>query len=197
MRGWSSAAFPAPSDTAPALQRSVLSDAPVCVRAFAGNDATLENLQASSDRWSGGGIEVEIVRSQQTIRLTLTAPTVPLHRIHLALADTCLGGNTCCSVTRGSAVTVISHGCRCRRIGYCRGISLQRRSAGCTGLGVQVGAGAFAFWQLDSEGVSLWLDVRNGGNGSAARESGSRLGDHNNRLRGKLLGQRQRRYVRQ
>ena len=36
--------------------------------------------------------------------------------------------------------------------------------------GVKTGAGAFCFWQVDPEGISLWLDVRNGG-------GGVRLGD--------------------
>jgi alpha-galactosidase len=31
------------------------------------------------------------------------------------------------------------------------------------GYGVQTQAGAFCFWQLDPDGVSLWADVRNGG----------------------------------
>jgi alpha-galactosidase len=31
--------------------------------------------------------------------------------------------------------------------------------------GVKTGARALCFWQLDAEGVSLWLDVSNGGNG--------------------------------
>jgi alpha-galactosidase len=33
------------------------------------------------------------------------------------------------------------------------------------GYGVATGAASFAFWQLDAEGISLWLDVRNGGRG--------------------------------
>jgi alpha-galactosidase len=33
------------------------------------------------------------------------------------------------------------------------------------GYGVACGAGCFAFWQMDSDGISLWLDVRNGGKG--------------------------------
>jgi alpha-galactosidase len=32
-----------------------------------------------------------------------------------------------------------------------------------SGFGVRVGAPALAFWQADPEGISLWLDVRNGG----------------------------------
>ena len=35
-------------------------------------------------------------------------------------------------------------------------------TAGC---GVKTGAGALCFWQTDPAGVSLWLDVRNGGRG--------------------------------
>ncbi|HUY12101.1 MAG TPA: hypothetical protein VMX16_00535, partial [Terriglobia bacterium] len=33
------------------------------------------------------------------------------------------------------------------------------------GYGVKTGAGAFCFWQVDPVGISLWLDVRNGGCG--------------------------------
>ncbi|MBV9155505.1 MAG: hypothetical protein JO097_04540 [Acidobacteriaceae bacterium] len=31
------------------------------------------------------------------------------------------------------------------------------------GYGIQTGAAVFAFWQVDPDGISLWLDVRNGG----------------------------------
>lgn len=36
---------------------------------------------------------------------------------------------------------------------------------GTHGYGVKTGARALCFWQVDAEGVSLWLDVRNGGSG--------------------------------
>lgn len=36
---------------------------------------------------------------------------------------------------------------------------------GTHGYGVKTGARAFCFWQADAEGISLWLDVRNGGSG--------------------------------
>jgi alpha-galactosidase len=35
----------------------------------------------------------------------------------------------------------------------------------CHAYGVKTGAGSFCFWQLDPEGVSLWLDLSNGGSG--------------------------------
>ncbi|RXH56396.1 Alpha-galactosidase-like protein [Granulicella sibirica] len=37
------------------------------------------------------------------------------------------------------------------------------------GFGVETGASAFAFWQVDTNGISLWLDTRNGGNGVALK----------------------------
>jgi alpha-galactosidase len=33
------------------------------------------------------------------------------------------------------------------------------------GYGVQTGAASIAFWRADAQGISLWLDVRNGGSG--------------------------------
>jgi len=37
--------------------------------------------------------------------------------------------------------------------------------AACHGYGVETGAGSLCFWQIDAEGVSLWLNVSNGGAG--------------------------------
>src|SRR5208282_1629652 len=36
---------------------------------------------------------------------------------------------------------------------------------GTHGYGVKTAASAFCFWEADAEGISLWLDVRNGGSG--------------------------------
>lgn len=36
--------------------------------------------------------------------------------------------------------------------------------------GVKTGCNSFCFWQLDQEGVSIWLDVRNGGDGVLIEE---------------------------
>ena len=43
--------------------------------------------------------------------------------------------------------------------------ALLHSNAHTAGMGVKTGAGSFAFWQVDASGISLWLDVRNGGNG--------------------------------
>ena len=36
---------------------------------------------------------------------------------------------------------------------------------GTHGYGVMTGSAAFCFWEVDAQGISLWLDVRNGGSG--------------------------------
>ena len=40
------------------------------------------------------------------------------------------------------------------------------------GYGVKTGAGAFCFWQVDPQGISLWLNVCNGGSGVALGHRG-------------------------
>ena len=35
----------------------------------------------------------------------------------------------------------------------------------CNSYGVKTAAGALCFWQLDQEGISLWLNLCNGGEG--------------------------------
>jgi alpha-galactosidase len=148
----------------PALPRSVLSDRPGMVRAFLGNDATLQNLQVSANRWSGGGVEVHFLQTEQTVRLTLTALSTPVHRIHIRWP-----------VRVAEKSTVLGDAWE-RSYGELAWLPLQadrvlpwyfvaKTEHNCTGVGVKTGAGAFAFWQLDAEGISLWLDVRNGGEG--------------------------------
>jgi alpha-galactosidase len=147
-----------------ALPRSVLSNRPKCVRAFVGIDATLQTLQGSADRWSGNGVEVHISLTEQTIKLTLTAPTTPVHRIHVRWP-----------IHVSEKAFVLGDAWE-RSYGDLAWLPLQaervlpwyfiaKTGRYYTGVGVKTGAGAFAFWQLDEEGVSLWLDVRNGGDG--------------------------------
>jgi alpha-galactosidase len=134
------------------------------VRAFVGDGATLQNLQGSTDRWSGGGVEVEIAGSEQMVRLTLAAPTIAVHRLHIRWP------------VRVAEKTLVLGDAWERSYGDLAWLPLQadrvlpwyflaKTERNCNGFGVKVGVGAFAFWQLDSEGISLWLDVRNGGNG--------------------------------
>jgi alpha-galactosidase len=147
-----------------ALPRSVVFDRPGCVRAFVGEDATLQSLHNSTDRWLGGGVEIHIVLGEQMVGLRLSAPTTAIHRIHIRWPIAV------------AAETVVLGDAWERSYGDLAWLPLQadrvlpwyflaKTDRNCTGLGVETGAGAFAFWQLDAEGISLWLDVRNGGKG--------------------------------
>lgn len=49
--------------------------------------------------------------------------------------------------------------------------SQDRRAGSVIGCGVKTGPNAFVFWQLDPYGVTLWLDVRCGGDGLRPKEA--------------------------
>ncbi len=152
------------ADTVAALPHFISANRPEYVRAFLGNDATPQNLQGSADRWSGGGAEVEILHSEKTVRLTLTAPTIAVHRIHLRwpvlVAEKTLVLGDAWERSYGDLAWLPLQADRVLPWYF---VAKTERS--CIGVGVKTGAGAFAFWQLDAEGASLWLDVRNGGSG--------------------------------
>jgi alpha-galactosidase len=44
-------------------------------------------------------------------------------------------------------------------------LAFDERAGTTAGFGVKTGARSIAFWQADAEGITLWLDVRNGGRG--------------------------------
>jgi alpha-galactosidase len=160
----SSPALSFAADGVVALPRSILSNQPLCVRAFVGEDARLQSLQNSRDRWAGERVEVQVSQTDQVVRLSLTAPSTPIHRVHIRWSAS-LAEN---SVVLGDAWE--------RSYGDLAWLPLQadrvlpwyflvKTDRKCAGVGVTTGAGAFAFWQVDAEGISLWLDVRNGGKG--------------------------------
>jgi alpha-galactosidase len=144
--------------------RSVLLNSPDCVRATVGVNGNLQTLQGSIDSWSCNGVEVRLSRVGQTLQLFLTAPTIPVHRIHIRWAQ------------RLPETTLVMGDAWERSYGDLAWLPLQaerilpwylisKTAGNYTGFGVKTGASAFVFWQADAEGVSLWLDVRNGGDG--------------------------------
>ena len=58
----------------------------------------------------------------------------------------------------------ILSGGHCRRNVVARYTMLHTKEQ-TVGMGVKTGAASFAFWQVDPSGISLWLGIRNGGNG--------------------------------
>ena len=130
-------------------------------------------LSRSADRWQAEDVEVTTEVKQleagRALALSVTSPRHPLERLHLRWLGRLPAG------TRFLG----DHWERSYGDLEWRGFSADRvmpwyflaaTGQGTHGYGVKTGAGAFCFWQADAEGISLWLDVRNGG-------SGVRLGD--------------------
>jgi alpha-galactosidase len=136
---------------------------PDMVSAYAEEPAAIR-LQRSGAVWTGAGVSLTCDEGNRGLRLTLSAPSIALSRLHLRWsvavpADLRLLGDA----------WERSYG----ELGW-RPIVPERPmpwyflafdGKATHGYGVKTGATAFAFWQCDREGVSLWLDVQNGGRG--------------------------------
>src|SRR5271156_6202321 len=138
------------------------------VTVYAGFERTLPAggipLQAAGAQWGGGGVAVESTVQQDALVLTLAAPSRKIAVVHVRWQA---------QVTPdlralGDALER-SYG----ELGW-RNLIPERvmpwyfathDGGTCHGYGVKTNAAALCFWQLDPEGVSLWLNVANGGNG--------------------------------
>ncbi len=121
-------------------------------------------LQREGECWSGGGCVVEVRVGNDSLALTLSAPTTAVSLVHLRW-------------TANVSPDLISLGDAWERsygdLGW-RNLVPQRvmpwyfvtwDGIACHGYGVRTDARALCFWQLDQQGVSLWLNVTNGGDG--------------------------------
>ena len=122
-------------------------------------------LERAGDRWEGAGVAMTAEQAPGGLRLSLEAPASPVERVHLRW-------NAPVATERlrvlGDAWERSYGELGWREVipeqpmpWYFLSFDGQRTH----GYGVATGAAAFAFWQVDREGVSLWLDVRNGGAG--------------------------------
>jgi alpha-galactosidase len=114
--------------------------------------------------WGKGDVTVTIVEPSQTI--TLSAPQSAVRHLHLRWQDgdspfegyRFLGDHW----ERGYGDLEWRGVVPERRMPwYC----LAHKQNSTTGMGVTVGANAFCWWQIDNEGINLYLDVSNGGRG--------------------------------
>ncbi len=121
-------------------------------------------MQRGGERWTVSGAEVHVIPSASGVDLSLTAPSLPVHRVHLRWSSPI-----------GTLTQVVGDAWE-RSYGDLAWLPLRaervlpwyflcRDGGSVQGAGVKTGAAALAFWQVDTEGISLWLDVRNGGNG--------------------------------
>lgn len=121
-------------------------------------------LSRSGARWTAPGISIATEPTSSGSPIVLSASGVELNRIHLRWTVRISGE----PLILGDAWER-SYG----DLGW-RPIIPERvmpwyflvwNGGAADGYGVQTQAAALCFWQLDAEGVSLWLDVSNGGSG--------------------------------
>jgi alpha-galactosidase len=129
-----------------------------------GEDLHAIPLQRSQSAWQASGIEVRTVPAAAELNIFVTAPAHPLIRVHLRW-----------NVAVDRSVLILgdawerSYGDLAWRTFVPERampwyFATQARD-GVHGYGVRTAAGSLCFWQVDREGISLWLDVSNGGMG--------------------------------
>ena len=124
-------------------------------------------LSRSNTAWATSkvsGVRIDFIPGEHSSSIVIESSEVPVQRVHLRWKMR-LPGST---LALGDAWE--------RSYGDLAWLPLQAERAmpwytlihagGQTaGMGVKTGAASFAFWQVDTSGISLWLDIRNGGNG--------------------------------
>jgi alpha-galactosidase len=121
-------------------------------------------LQATRAQWGGGGVAVESTVQENALVLTLAAPSTKIAVVHVRWQA---------QVTPDLRALGDAWERSYGELGW-RNLIPERvmpwyfathDGATCHGYGVKTDAAALCFWQLDPEGVSLWLNVTNGGDG--------------------------------
>jgi alpha-galactosidase len=137
--------------------------------AFTGeSDAERRVLSRSGSTWTGGvpaaGVRVDFAAGAQEAVVFIDAPAVPVQRVHLRwnrrLAEDVLALGDAWERSYGDLEW---RPLQAERV--LPWYALLHSQGRTSGMGVKTGAASFAFWQVDTRGISLWLDVRNGGNG--------------------------------
>lgn len=131
--------------------------------AFAGLNHPLA-LSRSANSWQANGVKLEFEPDGKQVTVFVSSPGHELTHLHLRWTVSvpeelrCLG----------------DHWERSYGDLAWRGIVPERvmpwyfltwDGVACHGYGVKTGAAAMCFWQVDGEGVSLWLNISNGGEG--------------------------------
>ncbi len=130
---------------------------------FAGLDQRID-VAKSGSRWQARGVEVETIPAAAKLAIRVSAPGVALTHVHVRW-----------DIAVDASLRFLGdHWERSYGDLAWRTMTPERvmpwyfathDGAALHGYGVETGAGAMCFWQVDPEGVSLWLDVSNGGSG--------------------------------
>jgi alpha-galactosidase len=136
---------------------------PDIVTAYAGLESRIA-LVRSGARWQAGAVEVEITPEPAKAAIQVSAPGAALTHLHVRwnLAVNAglrfLGDDWERSYGDLAWRTMAPERVMPWYFAAYDGSVLH-------GYGVETGAAAMCFWQVDPEGISLWLDVSNGGSG--------------------------------
>jgi alpha-galactosidase len=142
--------------------------APDGVTAYASFEKTLPAgrvpLQPAGVEWHGGQVVVQCAVEQDSLVLTVAAPSTPVAAVHVRWRS-----EVSPNMRALGDAWERSYG----ELGW-RDLIPERAmpwyfatydGLTCHGYGVKTDAAALCFWQLDPQGVSLWLNVANGGAG--------------------------------
>ncbi len=163
VRSAASVLLPASLRSAPAQANfQKISSAPDSVMAFA--ESGQFELQKNGSAWAAQDVEVEVNVNGSASTLKLRAPKTALLRLHLRWQLT----------PSANLLYLGDHWERSygdlewrttdpERVLPWYFLATDRAST--NACGVKTAPGAFCFWQVDPAGVSLWLDIRNGGRG--------------------------------
>jgi alpha-galactosidase len=121
-------------------------------------------LAREGHRWNGTGISVQTEPDAGGIPIRIEAPEAPLLRLHLrwraAVPERWRILNDQWERSYGDLEW---RGLAGERVLPWYFLAFDGRAT--HGYGVATGGSCFAFWQADPAGISLWLDLRNGGSG--------------------------------
>ncbi|MGA8090258.1 MAG: hypothetical protein WCA10_23500 [Terracidiphilus sp.] len=129
-------------------------------------------LLRTGSMWTGNnraaGLNVDIALARQQAVISIESPAVPVQRIQIRwkrrLAEDVLALGDAWERSYGDLEW---RPLQAERV--LPWYALLHSQGRTSGMGIKTGTAAFAFWQVDAAGISLWLDVRNGGNGVSLR----------------------------
>ena len=122
-------------------------------------------------RWEGAGATVSVAEVPEALRVSLAAPAVAVQRLHLRWRGRLAGTRLLLGdAWERSYGDLEWRGFVPDRVMPWYVATWDGQRTHC--YGVRTGAGAMCFWQVDSDGISLWVDVRSGG---AGLELGERI----------------------
>lgn len=156
------------SRTSPASSYIDLLRSPDAVTTYGRFDQTIPvdgvSLSRRGEQWAGKDVVVQSALRPDALVLALEAPSTPIAVVHLRWQT---------PVAPGLKVLGDAWERSYGELGW-RNLIPERvmpwyfatfDGGACHGYGVKTDARSLCFWQLDSEGVSLWLNVANGGDG--------------------------------